>query len=104
LNVIGLFNSAIPFIAIQMTALALGNQITLQFTKVLDAIEPGGEDEDAVVTPNNREEWLKRAPKSLPIADECLSILKEVVPSVALKYTRRPVQIVCARQTDQLLA
>jgi hypothetical protein len=46
LNVIGLFNSAIPFIAIQMTALKFGDHITLQFTKVLDVIELGGEDED----------------------------------------------------------
>ncbi len=48
LNVIGLFSSAIPFIAIQMTALAFGDHITLQFTKVLDVIEPGGEGENIV--------------------------------------------------------
>lgn len=44
LNVISLFNGAIPFIAIQMTALVLGDHVTLQFTKVLDVIERGEDD------------------------------------------------------------
>jgi len=90
LNVIGLFNSAIPFIAIQMTALSLGNQITLQFTKVLDVIEPGGEDVPAVGPAVDRKHWVDRGcEKSLSIADQCLPILKEVVPSVALKYNQQ---------------
>jgi len=90
LNVIGLFNSAIPVIAIQVTALALGNQITLQFTKVLDVIEPGGEEEETVAPTVDRKYWVDRGyEKSLSIADQCLSILKEVVPSVAFKYNQQ---------------
>ena len=38
LNVIGLFNGFIPLIALQMIALKFGDQITLAFTKVVDAM------------------------------------------------------------------
>jgi hypothetical protein len=90
LNVIGLFNNAIPVIAIQMTALVLNNQITLQFTKVLDVIEPGGEDDETATPTVDRKYWVDRGyEKSLLIADQCLSILKEVVPSAALKYNQQ---------------
>ena len=90
LNVIGLFNSAIPFIAIQMSALALGDHITLQFTKVLDVIEPGGEDDEAVGPTVDRQYWVNRASeKSVSIADQCMSILKEVVANVSFKYNQQ---------------
>jgi hypothetical protein len=38
LNVIGLFNGFIPLIALQMSALKFGDQISLVFTKVVDAL------------------------------------------------------------------
>ena len=46
LNVIGLFNGAIPFVAIQMDALKVNDITTLTFTKVLDLIEIGTEEDD----------------------------------------------------------
>lgn len=89
LNVIGLFNSAIPIIAIQMTALALGDQITLQFTKVLDVIEPADDDGEIVEPPANRAYWVDRASeKSVSVVDQCLPILLEVRPGVAVRYNQ----------------
>src|SRR5215510_8764077 len=45
LNVIGLFNGYIPLIALQMSALRIGDQITLTFTKVIDVLSLGLDDE-----------------------------------------------------------
>jgi hypothetical protein len=49
LNVMGLFNSAIPMVAIQPNALRVGNNIVLDFVKVLDEIVPGEGDEARAV-------------------------------------------------------
>jgi hypothetical protein len=46
LNVISLFNSAIPIIAIQMTAFHLSGQVALVFTTVLNELSRGLEEED----------------------------------------------------------
>jgi hypothetical protein len=87
LNVISLFNSAIPFIAIQMTALRLGDHIMLQFTKVLDVIEPQ-EDVDPPGPTVDRKYWVDRASeKSVSVADQCLPILRDVQPGVSFRYT-----------------
>jgi hypothetical protein len=94
LNVIGLFNNAIPLIALQMTALAFGGQMTLQFTKILDVVEPELEDEDSGATPSNRDEWLQRAPKSVPLADQCLLVLQGVVAGASLKYYQQFVGLI----------
>src|SRR2546427_12135484 len=50
LNVISLFNGQIPLIAIQMQAIQVGDQIGLVFTKVLDELDRGPEDEEDVAT------------------------------------------------------
>ena len=59
LNVISLFNGALPLIAIQMQAFALGENITLIFTTVLDELVRGvvDEDEDAEAAPTDRAYW-----------------------------------------------
>src|SRR5262245_55375676 len=46
LNVIHLFNGNIPLIALQMTALKVGEHQTLVFTKVVDELRLGPVDED----------------------------------------------------------
>ena len=52
-------------------------------------IEPGADDEEAVGPTVDRQFWVNRASeKSVSIADQCLSILKEVVTSVSFKYNR----------------
>src|SRR6266498_2639818 len=40
-NVIGLFNGAIPLIALQLSALKVGANVSLVFTKVLDELRLG---------------------------------------------------------------
>ena len=90
LNVISLFNSAIPIIAIQLNALRVGSSLVLNFTKVLDEIVLGQEDDDdsggqAV----DREYWESRGSKaSVRLIDDCLVILQEAQPDLGVKYNK----------------
>jgi hypothetical protein len=90
LNVIGLFNQAIPLIAIQLDALKVGDQILLNFVKVLDKIEPGEDDEDeAPGEVTDRSYWESKASKeSVAVADACASIIKEFDPALNLKFNK----------------
>jgi hypothetical protein len=91
LNVISLFNGAIPLIAIQMQALKIRDDVTLVFTKVLDELSRGlvDEDEDAEAAPSDRAYWEARGSKqTVQLADELLSIARVFDPSLQLKYNR----------------
>lgn len=88
LNVIQLFNGAIPLIAIKMTAYKVGNEYALTFVKILDEVTYGLIDEDEpVAEPTDRNYWeLKRASKkSVAAIDALLAIAKEVEPKASLK-------------------
>ena len=64
LNVISLFNGVIPLIAIQMSAVKIGNTISLLFTKVLDQTNLGLVDEDEeVYEATDRNYWEVKSNK-----------------------------------------
>lgn len=91
LNVVSLFNGTIPLIAIQMQALKIGDSVTLVFTTVMDELSRGyiDEDEDAESAPTDRAYWEKRGSKAtVGLADQLLTILKELDPSLELKYNK----------------
>jgi hypothetical protein len=91
LNVIAMFNGTIPLIALQMHALRVGNHTTLVFTKVMDELSRGvvDEDEDAEAAPADRAYWEKRGCKAtVQLADELLSLAREIDPSLQLKYNK----------------
>ena len=89
LNVISLFNSAIPIIAIQVNALRVGNSLLLSFTKVLDEIVLGTEEDDGEAQSTDRDYWEKRGSKaSVKLVDECLDILRQVQPELDPKYNK----------------
>lgn len=90
LNVIQLFNGAIPLIALKMTAYKIGDQTCLTFVKVLDEITYGLVDEDEpIAEPVDRSFWEKKgSKKSLALTDELMSIVSSVEPSATLKYNR----------------
>ena len=90
LNVISLFNGALPLIAIQMQAFAVGEHATLVFTTVLDELVRGvaDEDEDAV-PPTDRAYWEARSSKAVvSLADELLNLIHQFDESVELKYNK----------------
>jgi hypothetical protein len=89
LNVISLFNSAIPIIAVQLKAIRIGNNLTLYFTKVLDEIERGEEDDDVAGPLVDRTYWEGRTSKlTLGIADESVKIFNEIESGFSLDYKK----------------
>jgi hypothetical protein len=76
-------------IAIQLNALKIDDRIILNFTKVLDEVIPGEDDEDDDGEGVDRDYWEKKGPKdSLQIADSCLDIIHRFNPSLSLKYNK----------------
>lgn len=91
LNVISLFNGTVPFVALQMQAIKVGDSMTVVFTKVVDELTRGlvDEDEDGEVAPTDRAYWEKRgSKKTVELADELLTIAQEIDPTLALKYNK----------------
>lgn len=91
LNVLSLFNGTMPFIAIQMQALQVGDNVTLVFTKVMDEFSRGlvDEDEDAEAVPTDRAYWEQRATKrTVALADQLLDLLRKFDPILTLKYNK----------------
>lgn len=89
LNVIGLFNNSIPMIAIQLNALKVDDRIILNFTKVLDEVIPGEDDENGDGEVVDRDYWEKKGSKeSLNIADSCIEIIRQFNPSISLKFNK----------------
>lgn len=91
LNVIGLFNGYIPLIALQMSALKFGDQITLTFTKVVDAVSLGLDDEGEetkAVTDRNFWETERGTKETVALADEMLDLIKTFAPDMELKYNK----------------
>ena len=89
LNIISLLNGFIPLVAIQLSAIQIGEQIALVFTIVLDhrlGLAPEEEDEQEIT---DRSYWEKRSSKTtLDMADEILQLLKTLDPELALKYNK----------------
>jgi predicted transport protein len=91
LNVVSLLNGTVPFVAIQMQAMRVGQQLTLVFTTVVDELARGvvDEDEDADVAPTDRAYWEAKAAKAtVGLADELLRVVRESDSSLELKYNK----------------
>ncbi len=91
LNVISLFNGALPLIAIQMQVVTLGDVSTVIFTKVMDELVRGvvDEDEEAEAAPTDRDYWESTATEAtVRLADEMLNSLQTLDPSLRLTYTK----------------
>ena len=91
MNVISLFNGAIPLIALDLSAYKKGDDIVLTFTKVLDKITLESTDEDDYrAEPTDRSYWEKQksTPAFLREMDSIFESLKEFIPNHNLKYTK----------------
>lgn len=94
LNVVSLFNRAIPLVAIQVSAVEIGDAVTLLFTTVLDLMPLGTEEEDEPDEPRDRSYWEKKAtPETLALTDRILNIVREVEPTAVLKYNKNYIGI-----------
>jgi hypothetical protein len=88
LNVISLFNLAIPIIAIQLNALRIGGHIVLDFVEVLDETIPAdNEEDDAPGMAATRSEWeRKRSKEAMEPVDRCVDIVREFAPTYTANY------------------
>jgi hypothetical protein len=104
MNVISLFNGSIPLIALQMSAVKHGDEIELIFTKVLDRITLGSDEDDAVAEATDRNYWEKKAstPKTMKIVDMVFKDCMSVVPGYELKYNITAYWIVFASVKEYL--
>jgi hypothetical protein len=93
LNVVSLFNGNIPFIAIQMKAIKVENMVTLFFTRVLDVISLGTEEEDELEIVDWKYWENKGSKESLKLADTLLAMVDEVAPGFALKYNKHYIRL-----------
>jgi hypothetical protein len=88
-NVIGLFNGAIPLVAVQMQAIEVGNALTLVLTTVLDRAAIALEEGDEPDEPRTRGYWEQKSSKGmLALTDRFLGLVRTVDPSVTLKYNK----------------
>lgn len=103
MNVISLFNGAIPLIAIQVSAYKNGNDVSLTFTKIIDRITLGNdEDENYEVT--NRAYWESRSTsKMLKNVDEIFKSLDELVNGYELKYNKFYIGLAKDSQPDNFV-
>lgn len=90
LNVIALFNGAIPLVAIQMNALRVGEHLSLFFTTVMDQMTRGLVEEDEEVQEvTNRDYWEHRGSReTLAMTDDILRTLRQFDPNLQLKYNK----------------
>lgn len=104
LNILGLFNRVIPIIAIQMTALRVGEYLVLQFSTVLEEIRGGlpyDEEEQSGAERRSREE--RATDLSSATLSECLSIMREINPAIALDYRRDYVSLSISGRLSECL-
>lgn len=89
MNVISLFNGTIPLIAIQLSAIKTGeNTYNLVFTKVLDRMTLGNEEDEEVETAD-RKYWENRSTtKMLKNVDDIFADLNELTQGYELKYNK----------------
>lgn len=86
-NVIGLFNGFIPIMAINVTAVELpSGELGVLFTKILDSVNLGLDDEPAEPTDRTYWETVKSTPDKVALADKVLDIVKEFASSAELNY------------------
>ena len=90
LNVIGLLNSSVPLIAIQLNAVRVGDSISLVFTTVLDQITLGPAYEDeATYEPKDRSWWeTKGSTSTLALVDGLMETLIDIDSSLSLNYNK----------------
>jgi len=105
LNVIGLFNGFIPLIAIQMSALKIGDQISLVFTTVLSETRLGlMEEEEEEHDVADRDYWEKRGSKTtVSIADDLLVMIRKLDGQLSLKYNKFYIGLAKAGQPNNFV-
>ena len=89
MNVISLFNGAIPLIALQMSAIKHGDDIELVFTKVLDRISLANDADFETAEVTDKNYWEKRSsPKIIKTVEAIFDDTKEIIGDFELKFNK----------------
>lgn len=91
LNVLGLLNGQIPMICIQLNALNVGNQIILDFVRVMDIFALRRDDEiETKLEVRDRAYWNSRVSKTIvDMADELVEIINtQATPKLNINYNK----------------
>ena len=89
MNVISLFNGSIPLIALQLSAYKTGEDVSLVFTKIIDRIELGtDEEEELVITDRNYWENDRSTKEMMKIVDSIYEDLGDLLVGYELKYNK----------------
>lgn len=104
LNVISLFNGFIPLVAIQISALKCGDQLSLVCTKVLDQMTLGSEEEEEEAEVVDRSYWENRGTKeTVALADKLLEHINSFAPNIELKYNKFYIGLAQDGQTNNFV-
>lgn len=95
LNVISLFNGAIPIIALQVQAIQVGDQVALVFTRVVDLMPVAEDDDDAPTQSVDRSYWLqgRGSEKSLAMVDQVMDLARTIDPALEAKFNKHYVGV-----------
>jgi len=106
LNVIGLLSGTVPLVAIQMSAIKIGDEVTLVFTTVVDEMTRGLVDEDEETQEvTDRSYWEARSTKAvLGMADEVFEMLKVFNPDLELKYNKFYIGLALGGKTNNFVS
>lgn len=91
LNVISLFNGAIPLIALQVSAYEHPEGISLSFTKILDAVRLGLVDEDEeIAEPTDRSYWeaKRNTEETMQLVDQTIQLAQSFDPTLRPNYNK----------------
>ena len=88
LNVIGLFNEAIPLIAIQIKAVEVDGKLTLVATQVLGLRALGTDEEDGGGVADCAYWEAKAASESLSVCTDIVKMIQDVKPDIEAHYTK----------------
>lgn len=103
-NVISLFNQSIPLVAIKMTAVRVGEHSTILFSKVLDYLPKGLEEEDETVQLADRGTWERRSGNAtLSFLDLIMSEAKTLDASTSLKFNQSYIGTQVAGKTSNFV-
>ena len=94
-NVIRLLNWAIPIIAIQLSAFKFGDEVVLQFIRVLDTYELGAEPDDEVSEAQvDRAFWEKKATTaSLGVVEDLIALVPTANGSPKITYNKHHIAL-----------
>ncbi len=93
-NVIALMNKSIPIIAIQLSAFKHGDNVFLDFVKVLDIYESPEDEEDFGFEAVDRSHWKNKCPKnSIKLVDDIIAICKAEYEGLRITYNKHHIAI-----------